>query len=288
MAKDIWEQLVAFVKKLVDKIMDFFKYIGHFISKMLRNITILFHRVKTVKKDDKPIINTNEVDFTHYCKSFNVENANELVVKVANVLSNSVNVTHALRKVQDAVTTFYRVALTANDVLGLMRETTDNSIDYRLFKLDVIERNSDYTVIGEFIKGKQLKLYNNTYKIEIIDGPKVEVKEPMLAVTKDVDLAEYLKQASILAGEIEKNVQHSERSKDGFKNLTDTIVKAATKIANRSTTTQENKEAARVFKNMAHTTVAVTSNLLQLVTENLVESVRFIEFYNQKLEEAQR
>ncbi len=279
---DIWEAVKAFFKKLVEKIMDILRYIGHFISKMLRNMGILRKQVEAVYENKDPV-EVREVDFSPFCQVFNIENAVDLNDKVTKVLTNSINVTNALKQVHDAMSTFYKVALEKNDVITLMRETYNTGLDHRIFHLDTIEDNNDFIIVGEFVKVKHLKFTKREYKIEVIDGKEVEVSDPMLKVNKELDLIKLLNNAEKLADAIDTNIKRSEKRHDGFKDLTETIVKAATKIANKFTGNKDNKEAAQVFKHVAKTTVTVTSSLLQLVTENLNESVKYIEFCKREL-----
>ncbi len=283
-AKDVIEAIKTFFKKLVAGIMKVFGMIKNFILGILRKMGLLKSQVKQIYDDKKTDVESErEVDFSVFCTTFNVEKASQLNDKVTDVLNDSLNVSDALKRIHDTMTTFYNVALATKDVQGLINETTGESLDHKIFKLKVVEDNKDYATLGDFIHGKQIRVYKNEYKVEVVDGEKVTVSDSTMKVGKDLELLKLLDTAEKLAEAVEANVKRSEKNKEGFKDLTETVLKVAGKIATKARSTQENKEAAKVFRTVAQTTVSVTSSLLYLVSENLTESLKYIEFCKREL-----
>ena len=61
------------------------------------------------------------------------------------------------------------------------------------------------------------------------------------------------------------------------------MTKGADNLIKKAKNNEENKAAARIFKIMTQSTINTTSSLLQLVTQNLTESLKYIEFCKREL-----
>lgn len=277
---DVWEAVKKFFAKIVEGIKKVFKLIKDFIVKILRKMGFLKEQVQGIYKDKVNVYESERmVDFSPFCVSFNVPKAKELHDKVTNVLEDSLNVSKALIGINDALSTFYQVAITAKDIPGLILETEDSGFDVNKFKLKELDKTSEYVTVGEFVNAKHIRFYKKDYKVEIVDGQRVTVNDGSMVISKKLDLPNLLTATEKLAKSIEDNAKREDR----LKNLTSVMTKAADNIVKKAKNSEENKTAARMFKVMSSSTINTTSNLLQLVTQNLTESLKYIEFCKREL-----
>lgn len=279
-ASDVWEAVKKFFAKIVEGIKKVFKMIRDFIVKILRKMGFLKEQVQVIYKDKVNVYESERmVDFSPFCVSFNVPKAKELYDKVTNVLEDSLNVSKALIGINDALSTFYQVAISAKDIPGLILETEDSGFDVNKFKLKEVDKTSEYVTVGEFVNAKHIRFYKKGYKVEIVDGQRVTVNDGSMVVSKKLDLPSMVSATEKLAKSIEDNAKREDR----LKNLTSVVTKAADNIVKKAKNSEENKTAARMFKVMSSSAVNTTSNLLQLVTQNLTESLKYIEFCKREL-----
>ena len=89
------------------------------------------------------------VDFGPFCVSFNAPKAKDLHGKVTDVLENSLNVSKALININNALTTFYDVAITAKDIHRLILETEDSGFDVNVFAIKMKTIENVINFIGQ-------------------------------------------------------------------------------------------------------------------------------------------
>jgi uncharacterized Fe-S radical SAM superfamily protein PflX len=145
--------------------------------------------------------------------------------------------------------------------------------------LKEIDKTDEYVTVGEFINAKHIRFYKKDYKVEIVDGQRVTVNEGSMVISKKLDLPNLVTATEKLGKSIEDNAKRE----DHLKKLTSVMTKAADNIVKKAKNSEENKAAARMFKVMSSSTINTTSNLLQLVTQNLAESLKYIEFCKREL-----
>ena len=279
-ASDIWEAIKKFFAKIIEGIRKVFKFIKDFIVKILRKLGFLKEQVQAIYKDKTKVYESERmVDFSPFCVSFNVPKAKDLYDKVADVLEDSLNVSKALIGINDALSTFYQVAISAKDIHGLILETENSGFNVDEFKLKEVDSTSDYVTVGEFVNAKHIRFYKKDYRAEIVDGKRVTVNEGSMVISKELDLPGMVNTTEKLANSIEDNAKREDR----LKNLTSVMTKAADNIVKKAKNSEENKAAARMFKIMSQSAINTTSNLLQLVTQNLTESLKYIEFCKREL-----
>ena len=277
---DVWEAIKKFFAKIIEGVKKIFKMIKDFIVKILRKMGFLKEQVQVIYKDKTKVYKSERmVDFSPFCVSFNVPKAKDLYDKVADVLEDSLNVSKALIGINDALSTFYQVAISAKDIHGLILETENSGFNVDEFKLKEVDSTSDYVTVGEFVNAKHIRFYKKDYRAEIVDGKRVTVNEGSMAISKELDLPGMVNTTEKLANSIEDNAKREDR----LKNLTNVMTKAADNIVKKAKNSEENKAAARMFKIMSQSAINTTSNLLQLVTQNLTESLKYIEFCKREL-----
>ena len=160
-ASDVWEAIKKFFAKIVEGIKKVFKLIRDFIIKILRMLGFLKEQVHVIYKDKTKVYESEHVvDFSPFCVSFNVPNAKELHDKVTNVLEDSLNVSKALIGINDALSTFYQVAISAKDIHGLILETEDSGFDVNKFKLKEVDKTSEDVTVGESVNAKHIRFYS--------------------------------------------------------------------------------------------------------------------------------
>lgn len=279
-ASDAWEAVKKFFAKIVEGVKKVFKMIKDFIIKILRMLGFLKEQVQVIYKDKTKVYESERmVDFSPFCISFNVPKAKDLHNKVTDVLENSLNVSKALIGINDTLSTFYQVAITTKDIPGLILETEDSGFDVNKFKLKEVDKTSEYVTVGEFVNAKHIRFYKKGYKVEIVDGQRVTVNDGSMVISKELDLPNLVTATEKLANSIEDNAKREDR----LKNLTSVMTKAADNLIKKAKNNEENKAAARIFKIMTQSTINTTSSLLQLVTQNLTESLKYIEFCKREL-----
>ena len=279
-ASDVWEAIKKFFAKIIEGIKKVFKFIKDFIMKILRKMGFLKEQVQVIYKDKVNVYESERtVDFSPFCVSFNVPKAKDLHGKVTDVLENSLNVSKALININNALSTFYEVAISAKDIHGLILETRNSGFNVDEFKLKEIDKTDEYVTVGEFINAKHIRFYKKDYKVEIVDGQRVTVNDGSMVISKELDLPNLVTATEKLAKSIEDNAKREDR----LKKLTSVMTKAADSIVKKAKNSEENKAAARMFKVMSSSTINTTSNLLQLVTQNLTESLKYIEFCKREL-----
>ena len=277
---DVWEAIKKFFAKIIEGVKKIFKMIKDFIVKILRKMGFLKEQVQVIYKDKTKVYKSERmVDFSPFCVSFNVPKAKDLYDKVADVLEDSLNVSKALIGINDALSTFYQVAISAKDIHGLILETENSGFNVDEFKLKEVDSTSDYVTVGEFVNAKHIRFYKKDYRAEIVDGKRVTVNEGSMVISKELDLPGMVNTTEKLANSIEDNAKREDR----LKNLTNVMTKAADNIVKKAKNSEENKAAARMFKIMSQSAINTTSNLLQLVTQNLTESLKYIEFCKREL-----